>query len=325
MARRSSLFDFSNRLICLDPVMVDVALHIVDLPSRGGDVPSRRRLVTAGGGFNVMSAAARQGMEVVYAGQLGSGSFANIARHAVAAEEIGAPVPANPDCDLGTCIVLVEASGERTFVTSPGAELTLDPLDLETIYFGPGDIAYVSGYNFVYDDLAPVVANWLDALPAEVCVAFDPGPRAMDIAPALREQVLRRSNWLLCNALEALHLSEHSELSEAAADLYGRYELEGVVVRNGAAGCLAVTATSECTSPGFPVEVVDTNGAGDVHNGIVLANVAQGAPLGVALLRANAGASVAVSTFGPATCPMGDIIDEMLVSTTLVTQCHERS
>jgi sugar/nucleoside kinase (ribokinase family) len=64
------------RLFCLDTVLVDVDLRVAFLPERAGDVRASSQLITTGGGFNAMSAAARQGLAVVYAGRLGQGPFA---------------------------------------------------------------------------------------------------------------------------------------------------------------------------------------------------------------------------------------------------------
>jgi sugar/nucleoside kinase (ribokinase family) len=68
------------------------------------------------------------------------------------------------------------------------------------------------------------------------------------------------------------------------------------------------------TVPGFTTTVVDTNGAGDVHNGVVIAEVVRGASLEEATLRANAAAAIAIATFGPATCPTRDEVDRLLAA-----------
>src|SRR5438067_4566455 len=73
-----------GRLLHLGNVVVDVVLPVPALPPRGGDVLASQARTTAGGGFNVMSAAARQGLRVSYAGAHGTGPFADLARAALA-------------------------------------------------------------------------------------------------------------------------------------------------------------------------------------------------------------------------------------------------
>ena len=84
----------SPRLFCLDTVLIDVVLTVAQLPPRAGDVRALDQLITTGGGFNAMSAAARHHMPVTYAGRMGSGPFAAVA--AVALEREGIALP---DCD----------------------------------------------------------------------------------------------------------------------------------------------------------------------------------------------------------------------------------
>ena len=58
--------------------------------------------------------------------------------------------------------------------------------------------------------------------------------------------------------------------------------------------------------PGYVTNVIDTNGAGDVHNGVTLAELLGGASLAAAMENANAAASIAISSFGPGMCPRRD-------------------
>jgi sugar/nucleoside kinase (ribokinase family) len=55
--------------------------------------------------------------------------------------------------------------------------------------------------------------------------------------------------------------------------------------------------------PGFVVESVDTNGAGDCHVGAFAARLALGRPPLEAALWANAAAAMSVTKHGPATGP----------------------
>lgn len=298
--------------MCLDTVMIDFSLIIDALPERGGDALSSQRLVTAGGGFNLMSAALRQGAHAVYVGQLGVGRFSDIARAILVDEGVHIALEARGPMDLGVCVVLVDATGERTFVTSPGAELTIRPEDLEGISLADGDVIYVSGYNVVYPEVADTVSDWLGRVPAEVVVAFDPGPRGADIDPVVLQKVLTRADWLLCNAAEARIVSAFADVVDAARHLQRQWGFDRVVVRDGADGCVGTTDEGVVRAPGFVTNVVDTNGAGDVHNGVVIAELLKGTPIEEALLRANAAAAIAIASFGPATCPGRDQVDALL-------------
>lgn len=295
------------RYFCLDTVMIDIVMQVQALPRRGGDAVSSQYLVTPGGGFNSMSAATRHGMSAVYVGRLGSGPFSDLARIELVKENIVVPVAANEESDIGFCLVIVDEAGERTFVTGPGAEGTLRASDLSSIDVTAGDYVFLSGYNFVYPALGAVIEPWLASLTGDVVVALDPGPRVLDIDPALLSRVLARVDWLLCSADEAVQLSGKGSVSESASSLLRLTGRHGVVVRDGARGCVvAQKGIGLIQSDGFAVDVRDTNGAGDVHDGVFLSEIARGTDVPEAARRANAAAGISVGVLGPATCPTRD-------------------
>ena len=64
--------------------------------------------------------------------------------------------------------------------------------------------------------------------------------------------------------------------------------------------------------PGFKVEAVDSNGAGDAHAGVLVAGLAAGLEPLMAARRANAAAAIAVTRRGPATAPGSAEVDALL-------------
>lgn len=299
------------RLLCCDTVLVDVVLSVSRIPERAGDVRAADQLVTTGGGFNAMSAAARFGQRVVYAGLLGTGPFADLAAADLAREAIEAPLERPGDLDTGICVVLVEPDGERTFVTAAGAEGRLRRRDLDALGAGAGDVVLVSGYNVMYPGEAEVYLDWLATLDEGVRVAFDPATRIADVPTAHLEAALARADWLLCNASEARALSGEADPAVAASSL-ARPGL-AIVVRDGPRGCVVALRPGGATAvEAVAVEAVDTNGAGDVHNGVFLAELLGGSPAATAARWANAAAAVAVTRRGPATGPTRAEVERLL-------------
>jgi sugar/nucleoside kinase (ribokinase family) len=301
------------RLFCLDTVLIDVVLKISALPQRAGDVLASENLITTGGGFNAMSAAARHHMPVVYAGRLGTGPFSALATTTLEHEHIAAPVARNEALDTGICVVLLEPDGERSFVTSRGAEATLRASDLDALDVRTGDYVLVSGYNVMYPELAALVLAWIARLALEVTVVFDPATRMVDIPKSNLDAMIQRANWLLCNATEAAALTGRDDVSEAASLLATRNDTLDVLVRSGAKGCVvALNHRGAVVVPGFATTVVDTNGAGDVHNGVFVAELASGHDPLAAARWANAAAAMAISHLGPATGPRRDEVDQWI-------------
>ncbi len=301
------------RLVVLDSVLIDVTLRVDALPQRGGDVRSRASLVTPGGGFNVLAAAARQGMATAYGGRLGHGVFAELARAALADEGVAVAANDGGADDLGVCVVIIDGDGERTFVTAPGAELGLRRDSLGALEVRSGDYLYLSGYNLAHPELASVIVPWFESIPADVVVAFDPGARVLDGEPSALSAVLARTDWLLASTSECRALTGTDDAVRAATELRRRVR-RGVVVHDGSSGCLVAADDGVERVAAFPVTVVDTNGAGDAHNGVFLAEVARGAPALEAARRANAAAAMAIGSLGPATAPTRASLDAFLAT-----------
>lgn len=305
-----------TRLIVTGSVVVDIVLTVDRLPEPGGDVLASSSQVTAGGGYNVMVAARRAGMDVVFAGQYGTGPMGDVVRAALAASGVQVVQDGLADADSGYCVVLVDGTAERTFVTAVGAEGRLTRGDLDRVPVAGDDVVHVSGYGLAHPTVAAALPGWLAALPATVRVVTDPSPLVGGLDPAVLGRTLRRTDVLTANAREAEVLSGCAGAAEAAAALVGRIRPGGLVVlRAGAAGCWLAGPSVGAASvpvPGFPVGAVDTTGAGDAHTGVLAAGLAAGLPPVAAARRANAAAALAVTRPGPATAPSAAEVDRFL-------------
>jgi sugar/nucleoside kinase (ribokinase family) len=303
------------RLLFVGEAVVDVTAWIPSPPPRGGDVVATAAAMMPGGGFNVMAAAARQGMAVLYAGRHGAGPAGESVRRALGAEGIAALWSPDPEADTGFVVTTIEPDGERTFVTSPAALMAAGPEDLAAVPVRPGDVVYVSGYGLASRSGGDLV-RWLVALDPAVTVVADPGPLAADIDPGRLTAALARVDWWSCNRREAALLTGLDDPGSAAVDLAGRRPSGGVIVRTGAGGCLLVDRdrphASAVSLPAPAVEVVDTTGAGDTHVGVFVAGLAAGLTPLVAARRANVAAALSVTRRGPATAPTGADIDHWM-------------
>ncbi len=293
-----------DRLVHLGNVVVDLVLVVPALPARGGDVLATGSQLTPGGGFNVMAAAARQGLPVTYAGAHGTGPFGSLVRAGLRGEGIDVLLPPRAGQDTGVVVVAVDAEGERTFLTSPGAEATLTSADLASLQPGSRDVVCLSGYSLVHSANRAAITSWLPGLAADVLLVFDPGPLGAGLPPGVLRPVLARADWLTCSATEAAGLTGVANPAVAGRALAARTGRRGVVVRTGAAGCVLIRPGQAAVRvPGFGVRAVDTNGAGDTHTGAFIAALAAGSAEPDAARIANAAAAISVTRRGPATAP----------------------
>jgi sugar/nucleoside kinase (ribokinase family) len=312
-----------DRLVFAGEAIVDVLMWVPALPERGGDMLARSSSIQVGGGFNIMAAAARQGLPVVYAGGHGTGPWGDEVRAALAGEGITILRPPDPDADTGFDVALVEAGGERTFVTSLGAEALRQPGAWDPVPLRVGDAVYVSGYGLVVPESGAILGTWAARLPPEVLLFVDPGPLVADIPEAVLDPVLSRCDWWSCNQREAALSTGAGDPVDAARRLARRTGRAGVIVRAGRSGCvlaLRVTGPGSETGAQVPglslslvpapvVDAVDTTGAGDAHSGVFLAGLAAMLSPGAAASRANAAAALAVTRSGPAVSPSRTELD----------------
>lgn len=302
-----------DRLVHVGNVLIDLVMNIPALPAAGADVLAASSQVTPGGGYNVMVAAVRQHLPVAYGGAHGCGPFGELARARLAEAGISVLQEPTPGVDTGFDVALVDGSGERTFVTSVGAEATLSYEQLAGIQIRTGDAIYVSGYGLVYPANRTALTRWLGTLPGDATVVVDPGPLVADIPAAILEPVLARADWWSCNLSEATLITGHADPEKAAAALAQITGRSGVVLRMGPAGCLLATHDSGIRHlPAFKVAAVDSNGAGDAHVGVFVAALADGLPPERAARRANAASALAVTRRGPATAPGREELDRFL-------------
>lgn len=127
------------KLLHSGQVMIDLVMAVDKLPQAGGDVLAQSARFEAGGGFNVMAAAQRNGLPVVYLGRHGTGRFGDLAREAMKAEGIRIGITHSAERDTGLCVAVTDASAERSFISYIGAEGEVTAEDLASVPAEAGD------------------------------------------------------------------------------------------------------------------------------------------------------------------------------------------
>ena len=291
-----------TRLVQVSGVILDLIYRVQAVPLPGHEAVVTGFAMAPGGGFNAMIAARRFGMDVAFAGTLGTGPFADRIRAALHDEGITTLRPAPlPGIDQGTCVVLIDDNGERTFIAREGADGVMTDADLAQVRPTPDDWLLLSGYALGYAGSRDALTRFLHTRPHGHLV-LDPGPLVAFIPPETLKAALDAAAWVSANAAEAAHLTGLSAPAAAATQL-ARHRA-GAVVRVGAAGCIVATPHHPARHiPGFRVTPKDTNGAGDAHIGAFIACLAQGRDPFDAARLANIAAALSTTEEGPSTAP----------------------
>ncbi|XVX19355.1 PfkB family carbohydrate kinase [Actinomycetota bacterium] len=303
----------SPRVIHTAQALVDEVVDIPTLPRRGGNSMASTYARYAGGAANILIAAARQGAEAIHAGAHGTGPNGDLIRRELGEEGVRLTAQPLADLDTGICFVMIEPSAERTFVTTMGAERRITSKSLQTSAPVDGDLVCVSGYSLIEPTLGPLL-EWLEALPRGVVVVLDPGAIFAELPEDIRSRVLAVTDVWTSNAEEAEALTGLADIEAAAAAAVPH--LRGgepvAIVRDGPKGCVVHVDGAGTYLAGYPQKPVDTNGAGDTHTGVLVAERAKGSSWLDAARRANAGGAIKVTRKGPAAAPDAAEIDAFL-------------
>ena len=313
-----------GRVVLMGQILVDLAVRGDALPGPGGDVWAVDEGMHVGGGFNALVAARRMGAEAISLSPIGSGPHSSLIQAALEHEEITDLGPRIAGIDNGFCIAFTDRTGERTFISTKGAE-TMSPASawadfVRTMH--PGDVLYIDGYLMDHPTNREAAEAALRVLPKGVRVLLDVSP-VIGIPSALPSD----------GAIVSMNHREAQEIARQRGDASVRDQCRRpreaaramlavlgrpVLLRAGAEGayfvrsCDAALSASDTDPSYIPtprVEAIDTNGAGDTHSGVLAASLAQGIPLKRALLLANCAGALSTTVVGPASCPPRDQIE----------------
>ena len=314
----------AGRVVLMGQILVDLAVRGEALPTPGGDVWAIDEGMHVGGGFNALVAARRMGAEAVSLSPIGDGPYSSLIQAALTREGITDLGPRIAGIDNGFCIAFTDRTGERTFISTKGAE-TMAPASAWADFvraMSPGDVLYIDGYLMDHPANREAAEAALRVLPNGVRVVLDVSP-IIGIPDALPSDGIivsmnhREAQEIAHQRGDASVRDQCKQPREAARAMLGLLG-RPVLVRAGAEGAYVGrpaqpatnTAANDVTAIPTPrVEAIDTNGAGDAHSGVLAAALAQGILLERALLLANCAGALSTTVVGPASCPTREEIE----------------
>ncbi len=292
------------RLLQLSGAVIDLIYRVEALPERGEEARVLGSSLSPGGGYNAMIAAKRAGMAVAYAGSHGAGPFSEVLRRSLQLEGIAPLLPPVLNEDQGLCTVLVDAEGERTFITRDGAERAVTAADLKALETEPEDWWLLSGYGLASAPSREALEDWLRSSSPGLRLVFDPSPLVAEIPSELLGLALSRASWISSNRREAEAVTGGTRPEGVVQALQELSAGGGAVLRCGEEGCWLATAEAAPRHlPAFAVDAIDSNGAGDTHIGSFIAALSAGAAPLEAARFANAAAALSTTREGPANAP----------------------
>lgn len=286
-----------SRVVVVGSVNVDIVVRVPRLPGPGETVTGGSREDHGGGkGANQAVAAARAGATVELIGLVGDDQAGARSRAELDAEGVGTAWLGQTDAAAtGTAVIVVDDRGENQIAVASAANGLLDGARvaeaLEALDLGEGDVCLAV---FEIPDEAVEAAAGM-ARRSRAALVLNPAP-----ARPLSPPVLAAHPVLVANQAEAASLSGARRPAEAARALS---LLSGapVIVTLGSSGVVTADGDRVAEHPVWPVEVVDTTGAGDSFCGALVAALAARRSLSESVARASVAAALSVTAPGART------------------------
>jgi len=262
-------------------------------------------LVTSPGGkgANQAVAARRLGVDVAFVTLLGVDPMGDRLASALAEARLPpGPIGRTTEAPTGVALIAVDPEGRNQIAVAPGANHRLTP-DRARSHV---DLLRSADVVLLQLETPIDTVRWAlgEARRLGKRTVLNPAPARVLPLPA---DLLALVDYLTPNEIEAGLLADREVRTPADAEAAGRAlvarGVSTVVVTLGAAGSIAVGAGGTVRVPAFPVEVIDTVGAGDAFSGAFAASLAAGAPIEDALLVASA--------TGGLTCTRRGAVDAM--------------
>lgn len=274
-----------KQVLVIGSTCVDIIINIDHLPRTEEDIhPTSQTMALGGCAYNVAYMMKLFDAPFTFVSPVGSGFYGEYVEKEL--REGGFDVCVKvPDQENGCCYCLVEAGGERTFMSYHGAEYTFQKKWMDQFKGKTFDMVYICGLE-IEEPTGMELLEYLEEYPQRE-IFFAPGPRGIRINKEKMDRIYALHPVLHINELEAKELSGCSRIEQAAEKLK-EITQNTVIITLGSQGTYCLQKDGESYHlPGFPVDVVDTIGAGDSHIGAILSALSLGHTYREAVTMAN--------------------------------------
>lgn len=296
-----------TRVVALGSCVVDLVFRMPRLPGRGETLFARSAGIYPGGkGLNQAIAARRLGAETTLIANLGDDLFGHYLLELLSGEGVDTRYVARDAANgTGFAAPVVFDDGENSILSAPQANLAL-----QTALVEAAREAIAAAGALLLQFEAPMEANIAAARIARAAgtrVVLNPAP-----VVAHPPELLALADVLVVNEVEAAMLAGGTHPAAQARTLLGGREL--AVVTLGEQGAVFATASGEAgVVEAFPVQAIDSVGAGDAFCAALAVALCEGQAAGAAVRFAAAAGALAVTVAGAATSlPRREAVDRLL-------------
>jgi len=286
------------KIAVIGSIITDLAVQTTRVPIVGENLLAESLQIGPGGkGANAAVAVARAGADVVLIGCIGDDEFGRMEMAYLDQEGVDlSGVTIHPEAATGVAIIMIDVEGENTILVVKGANDHLDKDAVVNIIKTHRNTLDGILVNFEIPEIA-VAAAVRAGVDFRIPVLVDAGPPRAYAPETWANCTILSPNALEAATLVGYSIEDEADVERAARDLLAAGP-QAVVLKLGARGAMIITEEQDAIIPAFPVEVVDTTGAGDAFSGTLSVAIANGLPLEEAVWRANAAGALTVTRLG---------------------------
>lgn len=247
---------------------------------------------TGGGASNAAVTFARQGLESLFMGSIGSDPAGQAVLAALDADDIDSSHVFQSNYTTGYSVILLAPGGERTILVHRGASAHYLPEDYDISKIDV-DWLYLSSFAGQMDVVESIITQ---ASKKGIKIAFNPGKSELKQAEKLRP-LLEDLAIIIANKEEMAQLVEGETAEELA--LHAANLSKYAIVTDGPNGEVAV-GDGKVVSGGMyeDIPVLDRTGAGDAFGSGFTAALASGKTVEEAVIFASANSTSVVNNVG---------------------------
>lgn len=283
------------QIVGLGLATIDVLVRLTEMPSWEKDTQIEDLILDGGGPVGTaLVAAARLGARAGFYGTAGNDHTADFKLSLFEKEGVDTShVLRRPLPEPQIILVCVHSlTGERTFFGTPSTgALPLQPEELDRAYITQAEILHLDGFH---PRAAIQAARWMQE--EGKLVVLDAGKTEAEISPSIRDLIpfvhVLISGDGFSRALTGIH--DLHQAGQQILSMGPRVFVETL----GERGSFTISGDETFFTPAFPVEVVDTTGAGDVFHGAYLVGLLKRWPLREIARFASAVAAIKCTRLG---------------------------
>jgi len=286
-------------ILILGDLLADLSLRIESFPVQAGGMQRVSYFeLGPGGAANTAIAAARLGLAVGQLGEIGDDRAGRWIVEDLKAEGLDVSgVIASAQATTAVAGVIVDAHAEPAYLGYPGRQY-LPSLPVEWAErIQKAEALFVDGWVDHTRQADLILEGLQAARDSGVPSFFDPGPGNPALDNAWHAAACRRTTVVLATEDEAQRISGRSDPLESAKAILALGP-ELVVIKRGVAGCFLVRQDEVYLAGGYPVDALDTTGAGDSLDAAVIDGYLRRLPLSALGTLANAVGAAKVLKLG---------------------------